>query len=201
MTDDPNLRSETWNIVLEQSLTGTVMDKCYYVRFHPFKYVNTNTVVRIDGCIEVRKSLAGLVKAFNDGRYDRCLMIHPVRNTFDDELECWIGGRQYPREVATRCLDMMKHWGYDVKGYKGMFQGCFEIVRNTPTNNDINRLTFALMQYTGGEDGIDRLDQHITSFVINTQFADDIKIMPVNEHLVTDGNLMKWYHYEQSWWR
>lgn len=195
VTDDPNLRSETWNIRLEQSLPGTVMDKCYYVRFHPFQYANTNTVVRIDGCIEIQKSLGELINAFNDGKYDRCMMIHPVRNTFDEELDCWIGGRKYPKEVAVRCLDMMTRWGYDVNGYKGMFQGCFEIVRNTPVNLDINRLTYCLMKYTGGDEGIDRLDQHITSFVINSQFADKVSILPVSEHLVTDGRLMKWYYH------
>ena len=118
-------------------------------------------------------------------------MIHPTRNTFDEELVCWVSERGYPREVASRCLKMMRGWGYKLQT-KGMFQGCFEIVRNTEINRDINRMTYHLMKYTGGDEEIDRLDQHITSFVIFTQFK-DLKILPVDEFLVTDGRLMQWY--------
>lgn len=192
VTDDKTLTSRTWTIVHEDSMEGwPVMDKCYYVRFHPFKYVNTDTVIRIDGSIGVKKPLSELLKDFNDGGYDRCLMIHPLRNTFDVELDCWVKDREYPRDVAERCLKMMQGWGYKLTT-KGMYQGCFEIVRNTAVNNDINRLTYHLMKYTGGDAEIDRLDQHITTFVINTQFR-GLKVLAVDEFIVTDGKLMQWY--------
>lgn len=195
VTDDRALKSRTWDIKYDDSLEGwPVMDKCYYVRFHPFKYAGTDTVIRIDGSIGMKKPLTELLQAFNDGGYDRCLMIHPTRNTFDEELACWVRERNYPKEVADRCLKMMRCWGYKLQT-KGMFQGCFEIIRNTAVNNDINRLTYHLMKYTGGESEIDRLDQHITSFVINTQFK-GLKILPVDEFLVTDGRLMQWYAHD-----
>ena len=191
VTDDPNLRSETWTVVHDETMKGwPVMEKCYYVRFHPFQWAHTDTVVRIDGSIEMRKPLGELMQAFNDGGYDRCMMIHPTRNTFDKELEVWVKERHYKREVADRCLRMMKAFGYKVSTTKGMFQGCFEIVRNSEVNNEVNRLTYHLMKYTGGEE-IDRLDQHITSFVINTVFK-EMKILAVGEELVTDGRWMQW---------
>ena len=194
ITDDPNLKSATWQVVYDPSLKGrNPIEANYDVRLHPFRYAHTDVVVRLDGSIELKKSLAPLLKAFNDGGYDRCLMIHPARNNFAQELECWITQRNYPQEVADRTLRMMKAWGYDVDGYQGMFQGCFEIVRNTEKNRDINRLTYQLMKYTGGEEVIDRLDQHIFSFVVNT-LHQDLKVLPVSENLITMGSKWaQWY--------
>ena len=193
ITDDENLKSATWQVVYDPSLVGrNPIESNYDVRLHPFRYAHTDVVVRIDGSIELKKSLAPLLKDFNDGGYDRCLMIHPARNNFAQELECWVTQRHYPQEVADRTLKMMKAWGYDLD-YQGMFQGCFEIVRNTEKNGDINRLTYQLMKYTGGEEVIDRLDQHIFSFVVNT-LHDDLKVLPVSENLITMGSKWaQWY--------
>ena len=194
ITDDPNLKSATWDVICDPSLAGrNPIESNYDVRLHPFRYAHTDVVVRIDGSIELKKSLAPLLKAFDDGGYDRCLMIHPERNNFAQELECWITQRHYPQEVADRCLKMMHGFGCDFD-YKSMFQGCFEIVRNTEKNRDINRLTYHLMKYTGGEDVIDRLDQHIFSFVVNTLHR-DLKILPVSENLVTHSQFAQWYFH------
>lgn len=193
ITDDQNLKSETWEVICDPSLAGrNPIESNYDVRLHPFRYAHTDVVVRIDGSIELKKSLAPLLKAFNDGGYDRCLMIHPARNNFAQELECWITQRHYPQEVADRTLRMMEALGYDLN-YQGMFQGCFEIVRDTAKNRDINRLTYHLMKYTGGEEVIDRLDQHIFSFVVNTLHR-DLKVLPVSENLITMGSKWaQWY--------
>lgn len=192
ITDDKNLKSATWKVIYDENLNGrTVLDRCNYVRFHPFDYAHTDTVVRLDSSIGIKKSLAPIVEAFRVGDYDRCLLIHPTRNTFPDELAVWVRDRHYSQEVAERCLKMMKAWGYDFEE-KGLFQGTFEIVRNTEVNRDINRMVYHLMKYTGGED-IDRVDQHITTFVIHTQFP-DLKILPVSENLITmDSPYMQWY--------
>jgi len=197
ITDDPNLKSSTWNVVYNEELAKLpTFTKCYYVRFHPFEYVNTDVVVRIDGDIEIRKSLSKLVSDFNSGSYDRCLMLHPARNTFDSELNLWIRARGYDPAVRDRALNFMRRSGYNIR-YKGMFQGCFEIVRKNELNRDINNLTYGLMQYTGG-DSIDRLDQHILSFVINHYFRDKIKILPVSENIIVNGDLMQWYKHHSK---
>ena len=192
ITDDKNLKSATWKVIYDENLNGrTVLDRCNYVRFHPFEYAHTDTVVRLDSSIGIKKSLAPIVEAFNAGGYDRCLMIHPVRNSIPDELAVWVRDRGYSQKVTDRCLRMMEQWGYDFK-QQGLFQGTFEIVRNTEVNHDINRMVYHLMQITGDGD-IDRVDQHITTFVIHTQFP-DLKVMPVSENLITMGSrYMQWY--------
>ena len=192
VTDDPNLKSDTWQVIHDPMPRHSVFGKCYEVRFHPFRYAKTSTVIRVDGSIEVRKPLTVFVDELERGNYDRCMMIHPHRDNFPKEYDVWVRYRSYPREQAAKCLTLMERMGYDF-GYRGMFQGCFEVVKDTPVNRDVNDMTFGLLCALATNGKIERIDQTVTSFVLNRFFADRISILPVCEDIITDGNLMRWY--------
>lgn len=197
VTDDRSLMSSTWKVVHDDSINQlSPFGKCYEVRFHPFRYASTDTVVRIDGSIGVKRSLAPVMDAFEAGGYDRCLMIHPTRNTMPDEYDVWVRTRNYPRAQADRCLSLMRKLGYDMS-YRGLYQGCFEIVRNIPINRRLNELTFDFLKYLGYDGRIERIDQTVSSFLANTLF-DDMKVMPVSEDLVTNGRYMQWYIHKSN---
>lgn len=197
VTDDPALTSDTWEVVYDGGLVGKpAFEQCYQVRFHPFKYAHTDTVVRVDGSIKILKSLKPLLDTFLQGGYDRCLMIHPKRNTMPAEYEEWVTTRGYPREQADRCLSFMERMGYDLNT-KGLFQGCFEIVRKSKVNTELNNLTFDLLRYLG-QDSIERIDQTVFSFVVNHMYSDRLKVMPVPDDVVSDGRLMQWYHHKSN---
>lgn len=198
VTDDPTLTSKTWRVVLATELDGlSVFDKCYAVRFFPFAYADTDMVVRIDGSIEIRQSLMPLIEEMERGRYDRCLMIHPHRNKISEEYDVWVKTRRYPREQAKRCMWMMKMLGYDFN-YRGLYQGCFEVVRRNKVNSDLNATTYALLKYLGEENKIERIDQTITSFVANKLFAEEMRVLPVSEDLITNGKIMQWYLHNSN---
>lgn len=66
VTDNPNLRSSTRTIVLDEKLFDlSTFDKCYYVRFHPFEYVHTDICLRIDGSILIKDRLTPIIERFN----------------------------------------------------------------------------------------------------------------------------------------
>ena len=198
VTDDKKLKSRTWKVVHDESLEGlSPFDKCYEVRFHPFRYANSDIVVRIDGSVEVKKSFKPIIDKFEEGGYDRCLMIHPRRNTMKPEYDVWIEHRNYPKEQAEKCLAFMKGVGYDLKS-KGLYQGCFEVLRRNHANDALNDLTFATLKYLGDEEKIERLDQTITSFWANHLFSDKLKVMPVSEYLVTSSPFMQWYVHKSK---
>lgn len=194
VTDDPNLKSETWRVVYDPMPKHSPFAKCYEVRFHPFRYVETPIVVRIDGSIKVMKSLQVVVDEFEHGDYDRCVMMHPYRNTMAVEYNEWVKVRNYPAAQATKCLKAMERFGFDLQT-KGMIQGCFEIVRNNQVNRDVNDMVFGLLCLMG-TGKIERIDQTVTTFVIE-RFFQDIKLMAVEETIVTDGRLMQW-HWHKS---
>lgn len=198
VTDDKSLKSQTWKVV--HDYVGdrcTPFEKCYEVRFHPFRYASTGTVVRIDGSIRVKQSLAPVVDAFEAGGYDRCLMIHPTRNTIPEEYDMWVKTRKYPREQADRCLAWMESFqGYN-RSYKGLYQGGFEIVRNIPINRRLNELTFDALKLLGNDGKIERLDQTVFSFLANRYFQ-DLKVMPVSEEIITRSKYMQLYMHKST---
>lgn len=195
ITDDPRLRSNTWTVLCDAGLWKlSTFDKCYEVRHHPFRYATTDIVVRIDGSIGIRGSLTPLVEDFIKGGYDRCLMIHPDRDNIGKEYDVWCRRRNYPLKQAAKCLLTMQRLGYDFN-YRGLYQGGFEILRNSHVNNLLNDLTFDMLRYLGTDDKIERLDQTVFSFVANSLFADRLKVLPVSEHIITDGRMMQWYHH------
>ena len=198
VTDDRSLKSDTWDVFYDASLDGlSAFNKCYEVRHHPFRYAHTDTVVRLDGSMEIKKSLRPIVDAFLDGGYERCLMIHPRRNTMPEEYDAWVSGRGYPRQQANKCLAFMRRMGYDFNT-KGLYQGCFEIMRKSHVNDLINDLTFDFLRWLGDDGKIERIDQTIWSFIINHMFADRLNVLPVSEDIVTDGDMISWHQHKSK---
>lgn len=194
VTDNPTLRSDTWRIVLDEMPGLDAIEKMYEVRYHPFRYAGTEFVVRLDGAIGINKPLLPIIKKMERGGYDRLLMIHPRRNTLPNEYGVWVRRRNYPKAHADHILSKMQQAGYDLH-YRGLFQSCFEVVRNNEVNNELNSMTFRLLRDFTPDRHIDRIDQTLLSYVVNHHFAERIKVLPVSESIVTDGDLMTWYKH------
>jgi len=122
VTDDRTLTSSTWNIVYDESLNSlpSALDKCYSIRFNVFKYCHSPICIYADSNVQINKPLTKLVDIFEDGKYDMCLMPHPLRNDFFSEYRAWVSGRGYPAENAVRFFKMLgdSHYPSD---YKGLF--------------------------------------------------------------------------------
>lgn len=197
VTDDPTLYSKTWEVVVDHRLKDmTSFEKCYEVRFHPFRWVKNDIVVRLDASIGILQPLTPLINDFEAGGYDRCMMIHPQRNRIDEEYEAWMELRGYPHDQSVRCCAIMYGLGYDL-GYKGLFQACFEIVRKNRVNTLINDITFDFLRYAAADGHIQRVNQTWLSFVINQFFDDKVKILPVSERIV-NGGMMQWYRHNSN---
>ena len=195
VTDDMNLKSETWRVVYEPMATLSPFAKCYTVRFHPFRYADTNIIVRVDGSIGINKPMKPIVDEVERGKYDRCLMIHPHRNTLPDEYNAWCRTRGFSIRQAAKCMKALERMGYDLR-QQGLYQGCFEVLRDNDTNNAINDLVFGLLCLMG-TGSIERIDQTVTSAVIN-RFYSSLKVLPVSEDIITDGHLMQWYFHKSD---
>ena len=183
VTDDHSITSTTWNVVYDDALTGSVFDKCFQVRYFPWKYTENPVVMKIDGSMAIMKDVMPLFKFFDEGGYDIAMMMHPTRMTMYDEYFAWVQVRNYPVEQANRSLIFMAQNGYDVKGYKGLFQFNFMIQRRTDRVMALNSETYKVLQMNAPEgDTIDRLDQTLGTFVIFTHYP-DLKIMPVGQYI------------------
>ena len=196
VTDNPHLHSDTWRIVYDPMPDMTAMEKCYEVRYHPFRYAKTELCVRLDSSIEIRKPLRPFIDKMQEGWYDRCLMVHPAHRTMQEEYDAWVAQGRYSTEYADYDIAAMQRLGYDMT-YMGLFQACFEVVRNNDINNEINRQTLQLLYDYAPDSIINRIDQTWLSLVINRYFADRLKVLPVPETVV-GSEYMTWYWHNSN---
>ncbi|MBQ4388015.1 MAG: hypothetical protein II822_10490 [Prevotella sp.] len=195
VTDDPQMKSDTWRVVYDESLMGlSTFDKCYRVRFRPFNYTDADIVVRIDGSLQVTNPFTPIIDEFERGQYDLCVMIHPERNNIEKEYDVWVKARNYPRSQADKCISYMRKQGYDFN-YKGLYEGAFTIHRRNKFNLQFCKDVFDLHLKLGSNGKIERLDQTLTSFVLNTKYRDKVKVMAVSRRIIHDGEFLQMYYH------
>ena len=185
VTDDRSIVSETWDVrYIDNPYPEDVFYTCYYIRFNPFDFANTDVVVRIDGSVQVLDNIDKIIDYFNKEDYDICLDIHPTRHTVCEEYEVWCNDRGYSRSQAERVMSYMADKGYDTENYRGLYQYGLMIQRRNPVNLELNAATLDLIRQLAPEGKqVERLDQTIGSFVINSQFSERLKVMAVDERI------------------
>ena len=196
ITDNKNLKSNTWKIIYDKNLEGlSVFEKCYFVRFHPYNYCKTDICIRIDGSMKILKPLDALVNYFDKGNYDIALVIHPYRNRIDEEYLAWGLLRNYEVSSIEKAFTMLINSNYNFK-YKSLFQFGFCITRNKSSIDAINTMTLSLLLDLGKEEGIHRVDQTIFSYVINTH-KEGINVMPLDDELLHSRYIQIYRHNSQ----
>lgn len=188
VTDDHTIKSETWKIVYEDSLKGDNFAKCFQIRFNPFKYVNTDIVIKIEGSFSINKDLTPIIDAFEKGNYDAAVMIHPHRNTISDEYFAWNTIRGYPMERSLKLMNFISEtYNYDIFNYKGLYQTGLMIQRNDAFNNAWNLATYDVIKHLAPTpDSVERVDQTFFSVILNTIFPYK-KIMPICGDITNDS--------------
>lgn len=197
VTDDEDLKSSTWNVVVDHDLDGLPpFEKCFRVRYNPFKYCSSDVCMMIDGSIHMKKFPHALLEKFNDGKYDICLMPHPFWADFCKEYSAWIQMRGYDANDARKFFNFLHTSNYD-PNYLGLFQLNFTMRRRTKLTDDIDQMTWAFIKYLSTEEKFERLDQTIFTFVMNRYF-NNIKVLPVSEQILHDNDFMQ-LHWHATW--
>lgn len=195
VTDNPSLKSDTWNVVYDQQFSGKdPVWSSWYVRFHLFDFVNTSICITMDADTIIRKSLKPIVDMLEEGQYDMAMMPHPCRDSLDKEYAAWVKGRRYPESQAVKCIQFAASIGYDPCKSKGIMQGNFQVRRDTRDNDDYQRITWAFLKLLAEDrNGIERVDQNVASIVLN-KFFSNAKILPLSEQVVRSEALTWCYH-------
>jgi len=114
VTDNPNLTSKTWTIVVDTiNENYTAFRKVIEVRYHPFKYVHTDVCMIIDGSLELLKFPRHLCEFVCSADYDLVTLAHPSRNRIDDELIAWQKLRNLSDRDRSVVTDFLKNINYD----------------------------------------------------------------------------------------
>lgn len=200
VTDNPDLKSDTWTVVYDKELASRDMSnfhKCMCIRYNPFRYCSTDICVRLDGSVQIWKSLKPLIDIFEEGCYDMSLMPHPERDNFIDEYYTWVHMRHYSPLQAIDNLEIMrKIFGYQFD-YHGLFQLNYSIVRNTPEQNRLNENIYKLILHMGKDspDGIERIDQIPFTLMVNLYHENyGLKVLPVSGQIMQSEYMWWCYH-------
>lgn len=191
VTDNENLKSNIWKIIIDHSLDGlSPFEKTFRVRYNLFNYATTQVCICLDGSIQINKSLRKLYNDFIKSECELGINVHPERERIDAEYLTWIRYRNYPVAKAHACMSFMESYGYNFD-YKGLYQATFRIVKNTQKNIEIDHTIFNILKRIG-QDDIERLDQTIYSFILN-MYRDEIKpkIFPMSQQ-VMQSEFLTW---------
>ena len=95
-TDNKNLTSDIWKIIYlpqfdTDELTG--VQKTYMWKYSLYKYIpnlsNYDYIIRVDGSILIKDSLAEIIYQMEEFKYDLSIGIHPFRNDRFEEYIAW----------------------------------------------------------------------------------------------------------------
>lgn len=193
VTDNPEIKSDTWDVILDETLQGpSIFDKCYSIRFGCFRYCHTDICIRLDASVKIYRSTKWLIDEFEKGLYHMALMPHPVRNTMREEYDVWVNTRNYPQEQAERCMASMAEKGYNL-AYRGLFQGGFAIMRRNEQTSKLNKEVFDWLKELGTDGKIERLDQTVFSCVVNMKYS-SLKVLPISEQLLHSEMMTVCFH-------
>lgn len=197
VTDDKNLSSNTWTIIVDNELDGkTVFDKVFSVRYNLFKYCHSDICVRVDGSIKIKQPLNDIVDAFIKSDADICVSIHPYRNDLVTEFKCWLKYRNYPMKNIEKQIHLFNVIGYDFNK-KGLIQQNFAINKRSDITDKIDSLMYGFLKYLGDGENVDRLDQTVFTVILE-RFFSDVKVFAVTEDLLHSKYLTWNKHKEEN---
>lgn len=191
VTDNPDLTSDTWDIVYDNKLDGlSPMEKVYFVRYNCFDYCSTNLCVKIDSSIEIKKSIDALIEEFESGDKRMAFMVHPKSSTVAEEYGTWTTERGLGTEEVLAMAEFAKERGYD-EGFKGIYEVGFVVVKKDydtlSFNNEMMRSISAFK-----ERGVNiRVDQILFSILLNSGYR-WLNVLPMS-HSVIQSDILRWH--------
>ena len=186
ITDDPELKSDTWRVICDHDLDGmSTFDKCFHTRWNPFKYADSDICFYVDSSVQIKRNFGHMIDDFIAGGYDMGLIAHQSNDNFVAEYRAWEIIRDYPRAKTVKFFQMLKDSHYDLN-FRGLFATGMRIWRRTKLCDDIGRMVLAFLHMLGDEDGIERLDQTVFTYIMHYYFP-RVKLMPLSyQCLVSD---------------
>ncbi len=185
VTDNPNLKSDKWKIIyLPESFNkSTGITKTMYVRYHPFDFVNTDTVIILDGSMQINKSLEKFYLDFKQSNCDCAIgcWTSPITN-INSMYNYWLLSRNYnfdnyiKNKAMLLALNFTSTQVFHETGY--MFFN-----KNEKSLQLIKYVWKVLEKISNNKNDIDRLDQTIFNAVLYKMFK-DIKVMNLSRRLI-----------------
>ena len=191
VTDDETLQSDSWTIVVDEDLKDYDSELAsFYVRYHPFKYCSGDICIRIDGSIQINKSLLSIFKEFEDSGNDICVMTNSRALNIALEMCQWPGYKK----VLTKQLDIYKQADINILKF-GSLQSTFSIVRNNDVCNECDNVCWNWIDELANSYGTVRPSQALMTAAVH--LTSGLNLMFVTEDLI-QSDYMQWCHHNSE---
>lgn len=153
VTDNPNLTSTTWKIKLVDSFFDGMSGyaKSFYVKYHPFEFIESDVFLWIDGSIQIKKDFTeAIMTPFINSNYDLLELTNMVNNIGRWEAGRWAangfhGFTEHQRNIIDN-LFKDEPWVDESEVQTTIYGG-----KNTRLLNMINCRTWDIMRRNPGE--------------------------------------------------
>lgn len=191
VTDNKELKSDSWKIIYDEDLKDmSALHASFYVRYHPFKYCSGEYCIRLDGSIQINKSLLPIFKQFENSNKDMCVMTNSRAHNLLLELLHWIGFKP----VLQKQLELYKDLNINILK-QGSLQSPFSIVKNNDICTSCDALCWKWIQELSSLYKTVRPSQALmTAAVYKTEGLD---VMFVSEELI-QSEYMQWCQHNSS---
>lgn len=172
VTDNPNLKSNIWKIVVDDKFKdNSPYYKSFYVRYHPFEYVTTDTCIVIDSSMKIKKKLNKVIEDFNLRNNDIGLLLMPFHdNKPFEEIGVWNSRLKRLSNIQASLLYSLYHH-YQMETYRGGIDAGFKIVKNTEKIKNFHDTVWEHILFLKGDSDICRLDQVVLSLLLYKMFS------------------------------
>ena len=192
VTDNPELKSDTWKIIIDEDLVGKDSEYAsFYVRYHPFKYCNSNICMRIDGSIQIKESLVSMFEEFDNSNKDICIMTNSRARSIRQELLHW---SFLPTEMKEGQKTLYKELGVDIDS-EGSIQSPLSITRNNDLCNECDARCWDMLNQISTDKFTARPTQVIMTVAI--YLTKSLDIMFVDESLI-QSNAIHWCNHNKN---
>lgn len=153
VTDNPKLTSSTWKIKLVDSFFDEMSGyaKSFYVKYHPFEFIESDVFIWVDGSIQIKKDFTdAIMLPFINSNYELIELTNMVNNIGRWEAGRWAangyhGFNEHQRKVIDN-LFKDEPWVDESELQTTIYGG-----KNTRLVNMLNCRTWDIMRRDPGE--------------------------------------------------
>lgn len=154
VTDDRNITSNTWKVKYVDSFFDGMSGyaKAFYVKYHPFEFVESDNFIWIDGSIQIREDFTDeIMTPFINSDYEIMEVVNTITNQGRSELERWRenGFHGFNNEQCDIAKQLFKNepWIDEAQVQTTIYAG-----KNTRLLNMVNGRTWDIMRRDSGRE-------------------------------------------------
>jgi len=192
LVSDHHFEHPVWKVVVDEELSGkSPLYQSYYVRYHPFKYVHSDTVVVIDGSIKIMDDLSEIVDPFINSDRDMLLMCMNYPYSSEQKIQHWKKVRHLDDESIENIRKLQAE--FSIEDMLGSIGNAFRILKNNGINRDFNRAVWAYSLQCGINGDPNRLDEIVEQIVLKTFFM-NLKLTLASQQIIHSKFLRHYWH-------